>query len=83
MVVSSTVGATYAWEKDGVELESHARTLTVSEAGTYTVTVTSPQGMCVSTGSITLTKHETKRDTLYKAICEPLLPYTWDGTKPS
>ena len=78
LVVSSTVGSTYAWEKDGVELEATTRTLTVSEAGTYTVTVTSPHGMCVSTGSKTLILHETKRDTLRKSICEVSLPYIWD-----
>ena len=78
LVVSSTVGSTYAWEKDGVELEATTRTLTVSEAGTYTVTVTSPHGMCVSTGSKTLIQHETERDTLRKSICEVSLPYIWD-----
>ena len=78
LVVSSTTGSTYAWKKDGVDLEATTRTLTVSEAGTYTVTVTSPHGLCVSTGSITLTKHEIDRDTLRKTICDVMLPYTWD-----
>ena len=79
LVVSSTTGSTYAWKKDGVDLEATTRTLTVSEAGTYTVMVTSPSGNCISEGNITLIQHETERDTLYDTICESLLPYTWDG----
>ena len=78
LVVSSTPGSTYAWKKNGVDLEATTRTLIVSEAGTYSVTVTSPHGMCISTGSITLTKHETKRDTLRRTVCDVKLPYTWD-----
>ncbi|MBR5919728.1 MAG: InlB B-repeat-containing protein, partial [Bacteroidales bacterium] len=77
LIVSSTLGSKYTWMKGETVLESTTHTLTVSEAGTYSVTVASPHGGCISVGSITLTQHETKRDTLRETICDNLLPYAW------
>jgi uncharacterized protein (TIGR02145 family)/uncharacterized repeat protein (TIGR02543 family) len=82
LVVTSTIGSSYVWQKDGADLPgATSRTLPVSEAGTYTVTAISPGGHCTSVGSITLTQHETKRDTLRETICENLLPYAWGPVK--
>ena len=82
LVVTSTIGSSYVWQKDGADLPgATSHTLPVSEAGTYTVTAISPGGHCTSVGSITLTQHETKRDTLRETICDNLLPYAWGPVK--
>ncbi|MCB8964636.1 MAG: T9SS type A sorting domain-containing protein [Bacteroidales bacterium] len=44
----------YAWEKDGQPLSETTKTITVSEGGTYTVTVTDNNG-CTGSSSITIT----------------------------
>ncbi|MCQ2351641.1 MAG: hypothetical protein MJ003_06690, partial [Paludibacteraceae bacterium] len=53
---SSTAGVTYKWNDAS---ETTGATLTVTEAGTYTVTATAPNG-CENTASSTITKNVSK-----------------------
>ncbi|MCR4964359.1 MAG: InlB B-repeat-containing protein [Bacteroidales bacterium] len=71
----ATGAASYAWAKDGTALTETSNKLSVSAAGTYTVTVTA-EGGCISVGEKSVVVNPTYYTEETATTCANE-PYTW------
>ncbi|MFZ4678806.1 MAG: beta strand repeat-containing protein, partial [Flavobacterium sp.] len=75
IALTATGGTSYSWS-NGTNVVGTSENLSVTAAGTYTVTVTSANG-CSSTASVVITENKTTTSEESATACDS---YTWNGT---